>query len=224
MSSGHILRQFLQQFRATAFPKGQLIFGQNEVPVTAYAVQSGIVKVYNLTGDGKEMSIAYKLRDDIFPLGWLFSRQVRTLYFYEAHTDCVLYHIPKEAFSAALDAQPELSRALLEYLVSEQISDGLRFNALEQTQSRDKIIGMLQAFCLRYGMAVGDNAVRLDLQLRQQDIASLLGLTRETVALELRRLKNEGVVRYDHLVHIVRTDKLGRLLSDAYNPGVDIQP
>jgi len=223
MTSGHALKHFLQQFRTTTFAKGQLIFAQNEALEVAYAVKSGIVKVYNLTRDGKEMSIAYKLRCDIFPLGWLFSRQVRTLYFYEAHTDCILYSIPKTVFCAAIDTDHELTRNLLEYLVNEQISDGLRFNALEQTQSRDKIVCMLQAFCLRYGMVVGEHTVRLDLQLRQQDIASLLGLTRETVALELRRLKMEGVIRYDHLVHIIRTDKLNRLLSDAYNPGIDIQ-
>lgn len=188
----------------------------------AYSVKEGIVRVYNVSLDGEEKPISFKLRDDIFSLGWLFNRYNRSLYFYEAHTDCALYVLDREKFHHELTTNVDSANELISWLVSEQISDGMRFNALEQSISRQKIAHMLQTFCLRYGRDVRTDVVHIDLPLRQRDIANFLGITRETAALELKKLKDQGVVSYRNRFYIVHTDKLNSLLDDEYNPGISL--
>lgn len=215
---------FLDQFHTKTFQKGETILMQGEIPQHAFIVKEGIVKVFNITADGEEKSIAFKLKDDIFSLAWLFSKSDCVLYFYEAFTDCTLHIVTKEAFHELLDKKVGMAHRLIDYLLNEHLSNGLRFNALGESQSRDKIVHTLQTLCLRYGIDVRPHIVRIPIPFRQQDIANMLGLTRETTALELKKLKEEGVIKYKNCIYTVNTSKLDTLLNDDYNPGIHLRP
>jgi CRP-like cAMP-binding protein len=215
---------FLKNLSTTHVKKGELIFVQDEVPRQAYGIKEGVIKVYNLTANGEEKPIAFKLQGDIFSLGWLFNRVDRSLYFYEACTNCELYVINKTEFHRLLDEEPTIIRPLFNYLLNEHLSNGLSFNALEQSRSLQKIIYALQSLCLRYGEDVAPDVVHIKIPLRQQDIANMLGLTRETTALELKKLKDQGVLTYKRSYYTIKTAKLNALLDDEYNPGISLSP
>lgn len=216
------MQGFFGQFRTVRFAQGEQIFMQDEEPSRAYAVKEGIVKVYNLTSEGEEKPIAFKMRGDIFSLGWLFGRHQRMLYFYEAHTDCELHVLERPSFQRQLKEDPRVSAAIMNYLISEHLSDGFRFNALAQSHARQKIVHLLHTLCLRYGIEIKENVVQITVPLRQQDIANFLGITRETAALELKRLRTERVLTVKNRLYTIHTNALNQLLDDEYDPGLTL--
>jgi CRP-like cAMP-binding protein len=72
---------------------------------------------------------------------------------------------------------------------------------------------MLNILAKRFGKEnEGGDKSEIIVPLTQQDIANLLGLTRETVATELKKLKDKGYVYYDKWQFVVHTDKLSELM------------
>ena len=76
-----------------------------------------------------------------------------------------------------------------------RLSDALRhLNAAEKAKAEEKIMHTLYFLSLRFGHLDHDNdtAREIALPVTHQDIANLLGLTRETVTVELKNSKNKG--------------------------------
>ena len=73
---------------------------------------------------------------------------------------------------------------------------------------------MLSMLARRFGDGGNDtdDKTKITVPLTQQDIANLLGLTRETVATELKKLKDKGYVYYDKWQFVVYTDKIAELM------------
>ena len=73
----------------------------------------------------------------------------------------------------------------------------------------------LRYLCTRFGQPIVDGSVYMDLPLTQQDIANFIGLTRETTAIELKRLEKNTVISYDRRHFVVRMQKLNDLIAET---------
>ncbi len=70
---------------------------------------------------------------------------------------------------------------------------------------------------LSHGIRKTPQLVEISLNLTHQDFANLTGLTRETAATELNKLKHLGIISYGkHTPYQIRLDKLASLLNDQY--------
>jgi CRP-like cAMP-binding protein len=87
-------------------------------------------------------------------------------------------------------------------------------HALEQSKVRQKLLAMLQYLALRFGKPNVGSKHRINLRLTHQEIANLLGATRETTSTELGKLTKEGVVKIDNSQYLIDTDKAQRLLGE----------
>jgi DNA-binding XRE family transcriptional regulator len=59
--------------------------------------------------------------------------------------------------------------------------------------------------------------VQINLRLTQQDFANLVGITRETAATELNKLKKTGAIFYSPgIFYRVKIAKLAQLLNDQF--------
>lgn len=213
---------FLSKFRTVRFAKGDMIFVQGEVPKAAYIVKSGIVKSYNLTADGEEKVISLVGKNEIFPAPWVFSRTASSLYYHQAFTPCETIALPRDQCVQFLQHHPDVMRWLVHQFAGLHTSLMLRVNALAQSKASVKVVYLLQALCLQFGRDIRKDVVKIDVPLTQQDIANLLGLKRETTALQLKKLKDDGVITYARQGYVVKTDQLNDLLDEDYNPGIRI--
>lgn len=217
------LASYLSGLPTKRFKKGEQIYLQGIIPPHAFGVLKGLVCVYNLTPNGEHKYITFYTRHDIFPVCWLFSKADQTLYYYAAHTDCEVAIIDKETFHIDLMADPALMHELLQSQMTMYVQLMLRINGLEQPRAAIKILNMFQLLALRYGTVKSDHLVEINIPLTQQTIADFTGLTRETVTLELGRLKKEKVISNQHKTYHVRTDRLNDRMSDEFNPGIHIE-
>ena len=91
----------------------------------------------------------------------------------------------------------------------------MRLNALQHSRASDKLIYTLHYLALSHGKSISPDEVELTLDLTHQDFANLTGLTRETAATELNRLKSLGVISYaKHSPYRIKTRELNKVLND----------
>jgi CRP-like cAMP-binding protein len=209
------LRNFLKDYIAKSYRKGEIIIFQGEAPRTSYVIKSGVVKVYNLNSNGDEKPVGFHTEDEIFPTPWTFYKAPSALYYYEALTDLELYHVPRDEYVQFLKGDPIELYAQLEHLITDHLGSMMRLNALQHSRASDKLIYTLHYLALSHGRLISPQEVEIVLDLTHQDFANLTGLTRETAATELNKLKSIGVVSYGkRSLYRIKTKELNKALND----------
>jgi CRP/FNR family cyclic AMP-dependent transcriptional regulator len=218
------LHAFLERHPTQRFKKKEIIVFQGEAPRTAFVVKSGTVKTYNLSVSGDEKPVAFYQADSIFPAAWVYGKTSSAPYYYEAFTPEVeLYAIDRHEFVNFIKKRPELLYQELERLLTEQLGGSVRLNALQHSRARDKLIYTLHYLALSHGEADDHATIVLSLDLTHQDLANLTGLTRETAATELNKLKKQGVIDYGKQTpYQLNLGRLTSLLHDEFI--ADIEP
>jgi CRP/FNR family transcriptional regulator, cyclic AMP receptor protein len=218
------LHAFLDRHPLRTFKKGEIMIFQGEAPRSAYVVKSGTVKAYNLSVSGDEKPVAFYDADNVFPSTWVYGKASSAVYYYEAFTPQVeVYMVNREEFAAFIKKSPELLYQELERLLSDQLGGSLRLNALQHSRASDKLIYTLHYLAMTHGKPLGDGKIEITLDLTHQDFANLTGLTRETAATELNRLKKHAVIDYGkHIPYILDMRRLSQLQNDQFI--ADLEP
>lgn len=208
------LHDLLNAYSLRKFKKGQTLLFQGEVPRYAYVIKSGTVKTYNISPLGEEQVVSLSSEYDILPEAWFLGEASVAYYFYEAFTDCTVYAIPREELAKKVDAAPAFANHLLQRFMRLYVGASVHINALEQPRSRDKLVHLLHYLMMRFGKRAPHGEVMIDLRLTHQTLASMLGVTRETIATEIARLRREKVLNYKQQTYTINKDKLLQLRND----------
>lgn len=212
------MRVFLERHPFHSFKKREIIVFQGEAPRQAFIIKSGTVKAYNLSVSGDEKPVAFYQADSAFPAPWIYGKTASSTYYYEAFTPEVeVYTIDRHEFVDFIKKRPELLYQELQRLLADQLGGSMRLNALQNSRARDKLIYTLHYLALSHGKAAGQGNIELTLDVTHQDLANLTGLTRETVATELNKLKRQKVIDYGkHLPYQLDVSRLTQLLNDEF--------
>lgn len=213
-----LLDTFLSRYTLKTFKKGEIIIFQGEAPRSAYVVKSGVVKAYNLSISGDEKPVYFYAEHDMFPGAWVYANTPSAVYYYEAFTDeAQLYTVPREDYVSFVRSNPELLFTELQRSVKSHLASSMRLNALQHSRAGDKLIYTLHYLALSHGIRKSPQLFEITLDLTHQDFANLTGLTRETAATELNKLKHLGIISYGkHAPYQIRLDKLANMLNDQY--------
>ncbi|MHB1864726.1 MAG: Crp/Fnr family transcriptional regulator [Candidatus Saccharimonadales bacterium] len=209
---------FLKAYPHRIYKKGDVIIFQAEAPRYAYVIDGGIVKAYNLTLNGDEKPVAFYKAGDFFPSAWVLSKVASATFFYEAFTKSVsVYCVDRSQFVKYLKSHPDLVFRVLSRQVSEELSQSMHINALQQSRATDKLLYILHFLALSTGSIPDGNELKLTINVTHQDLANLTGLTRETAAVELNKLKKQGLLTYGPKTpYCLHLNKMKILASDQY--------
>ena len=196
-----------------AFAKRRTILFQGEVPRSVQFIESGIVKVYGITNSGDQRTITLLSAGDIFPMSWVFGKSNAAMYYYEAVTDCTVYSIDRAEYDRILETDSGVKNAIHHNYLSHYITATMHIYALEQSHAQDKLNYILQYLVARFGIEQPNGMHRIDLRLSHQDIAEMVGITRETTAVELHKFKKKGYIDYQKFTYSVDTGKLVRAMG-----------
>lgn len=212
------LHVFLDKYPKKDFRKGEIIIFQGEAPRTAYVVLEGVVKAYNLSMDGNEKPVAFYMPDTVFPGPWVYGKLASAIYYHEAFTPLVrLAVVPREDYVNFISSKPELLYMELERYLVDQLGKSIRLNALQHSRASDKLLYTLHYLALSHGETIAPHKIKINLELTHQDFANLTGLTRETAATELNKLKHSGVINYGKgKPYVLDLAKLMNILNDQY--------
>lgn len=212
------LKTFLDRQPTRKFKKGEIIIFQGEAPRHAFAVKHGTVKAYNLSVSGDEKPVAFYPADNVFPASWIYGKVPSAIYYYEAFTPEVeVYQIDRNKFVNFIRRSPDLLYQELERLLIDQLGGSMRLNALQHSRASDKLIYTLHYLALTQGKEVDKDNLEITLDLTHQDFANLTGLTRETAATELNKLKKQGIIDYGkHTPYRLNLKKLMQQVNDQF--------
>lgn len=209
-----VLNQVLSKGTTKSVAKGSIIYYQAEVPQSAALIKRGVVKVYNLSTDGEEQLATFHVAGEFFPSTWLFGQTASTIYFYETFTDCEICFIPRPELQQIIKKSAANLQYFMDVYVKNYTGMLLRVTALQQAKAHAKISYTLFYLAERYGKQLSPNVTKINIQLTHQQFASLVGLTRETTATEMKKLEKQGIVRYDNQVYKVNTRRLLDTIGD----------
>ncbi len=122
------------------------------------------------------------------------------------------YEIDKAAFLDFAYSDSETMKEIARSM-SQHYDDLLaRLSAVEQPTVREKLIQTLYHIAGRFSAEEVVNLHDIGLNLTQGDIASLIGSTRETAAVELKKLKDEGYIDYSRTELTINSARMNELL------------
>lgn len=183
--------------RATVrrIPDGAMLSARGAQADEWCGVAKGAVRVSSVSLSGKQITLTY-----VEPGTWvgdtaLFDGLPRT-HDAHAHGDTTLLVVKKADFHALLDAHIELYEALLR-LQCRRLR--LLYDVVEDLNTRPlaaRLAKQLLLLARSYGIAQGEE-IRIGLQLAQEDLAQLLGASRQRVNQELKGFERDGAVRVE---------------------------
>jgi CRP/FNR family cyclic AMP-dependent transcriptional regulator len=212
--SAQLRQAILDVARVRRLQDGELLAVRGAAAEEWCGVAAGAVRVSSVSLAGKQVSLTY-----VEPGAWfgdiaLFDGLPRT-HDANAHGATTLLVVRKRDFKALLAAHVELYDALLR-LNCRRLR--LMFDAIEDLNTRPlaaRLARQLLLLARSYGIAQGQE-IRIGLALAQEDLAQLLGASRQRVNQELKAFERAGAVRIEptRLVVLSR-DKLLALSEQA---------
>ena len=210
------LAAFAKDHPQRTYKKGEIILHAGQTPFSVFYIQKGFVKFYGLNDDGDEQLVGIDRPGDIFPIGWTLGKHDTAFYLHEALSPVTLSLLPRESFLKFLKEKPELSYELYTGLVDRYMALSSRINSMLQSGARYKLLFSLRYLATRYGKPYPLSPRKLvidDFAITHQMIANMIGLSRETVSIEMKKLARDGFITQRIRRLVVDLEKINQLLS-----------
>ncbi len=188
----HESRRLLEATTTQELKRDQLVFGAGDVPDYVYIVQTGRVRIYHLSPAGRVVALWFCIPDDIFGLTELYRGEHRQVCAQACERSHVL-RIARADFCLFLEQTPRAALAALDVVSMRLRGLGRVIEGLVESDVTERLTQLIQRLCLEYGRPVGDQ-ICIDLRLTHQDIADMIGATRQTVTSTLGELRRSGVL------------------------------
>ena len=187
------------------YKDGDLIVARGEPPESWIACAIGAVRVSSTSVSGKQITLTYVEPGIWFGDVSIFDGDRRTHDAY-AHGDSTILCVAKADFMKILALHAELYEALLR-LHARRIRQlyGL-VEDLNTLPLRARLAKQLVHLVRSYGVPNLENGaeMRISLQLAQEELAQLLGASRQRVNQELKAMERDGVLRIEQGGLVIR--------------------
>jgi len=198
----------LSTARIKHFPKGQIIVYEGDNPNDAFILKEGVVKLHDIDDQGNEKVLHLMKPPAILPLPFDDSARA-TPWFYTALIDCDMYVISKEELATQMQSDAQLAAWLMQWSGHETHELLLRLSSLGKTNTRDKLLAALRFLALRHAMVRRSGWRRVKFPVNHQLLADMIGVTRESTAINMKELQDSRLVRYPRLTMLeINCDRL----------------
>lgn len=192
MSASEKIVSFIKPFPRVVFRKGEFLLSPYVKPAGIFFLTSGIVRMCNSSKKGDEVIINVYKPISFFPLGWLLNDTENT-FFFEAVSLVRTSVVPKPTVRDFLEHEPGVTYDLLQRIVRGLDGYFLRVEGLMSGDARMRVVIQLVLQARRFGKKTREGDV---LEMTHQTLASLSGLSRETVTREIGKLQKQGKILY----------------------------
>ncbi len=188
-----------------SFARNALIFLEGDPGEGLFIIRQGRVKISKSSADGREQILHLLKEGDVFAEVVLFDQGV-----YPATAEAVeetrVWLLRNEEMEGLLQKHPKLAVKLLRLMGRRLRQAQLLIRDLALHDTCGRLAGLLLRFARREGEKTGKGII-LDLDLTRQELASMIGTSRETVARILSRFQKEGVLELDRQKIIIRDEQ-----------------
>ncbi len=162
---------------------------------TVFFVNGGRVKVSKVTRDGKELTLAYRAPGDIFGEACLIDAAPREE-MVEAMENSQVTELRREEIEKIAEQHPRIGYRLAKIVMQRRRDVE---NKIEQLLFKDvnaKLAELLLRLSVEFGVD-DERGTLVGIKITHQEMANLIGSTRETVSLTLSTFKRKGLIDTD---------------------------
>lgn len=175
------------------FKKGQVLLHEGEKSDKLFIVNSGQVKVSKFTLQGKEQILYILASGEFFGELHLFNADEANNFSVYAIQDTEICLLTKDDMDRIMEDNPAISIKLLKAVTkrlahTENLAQNLATNDAEA-----RIAQMILEFCRKFGMKKKEG-VLIELPITREEIASYVGVARETVSRKFSKLEELGLI------------------------------
>ena len=178
--------------RMRKLKRGEPIYLPSQSADGVILVASGRVKICHSTPEGKQAIIDFVDAGEVFGELALLDSQQRDEYA-ETAEKTTLIMIPKRELQALVRKYPRIVISVTKLIGLRRQKIERRLRNLLFRSNRERVIHLLIELAEKYGETTEDGVV-LKIRLSHQEMASVIGSTRETVTVILGQLQNENLV------------------------------
>jgi len=201
------LLEIVNKINHKEYSKGDVIFAEGNVANTLYFINEGKIKLYKYTKDGKEQILHILSEGDFFgelelikPSKYGFNSK--------AIVDAKICTLTKDEMKDIMMGNPEISIKVLE-TIGERLSKVENLVQNLATNDVDSRMAYLVIDLMeKYGEKEGDN-ISINLPLSREDMASFIGVTRETISRKLKKFEDENLIKIVGTKNIIILDEKG---------------
>jgi len=174
------------------FPRGTPIYLPADSADSVMLLAQGRVKIGSYTEDGKQTILAFIEPGELFGELSLLGTVEREEYA-EAVDKSTIILISNEVMQGLLAEIPAVSLGVTKLFGLRRQRIERRLKYLLFRSNRERLVHLLLELAEKYGLPSG-SVVELRIKLSHQDLASIIGSTRETVTVVLGELQSEGLL------------------------------
>ena len=193
LSAEKKVKQFFSRYPARNWPDKQIIIHAGDKPQGIYLLESGNIRQYTIDAKGNEITVNTFHSPVYIPMSWAFSPEP-CKYFFETVGPTALRCAPKEQVLKFVKDNPDVALDLLARLYSGMDGVLMRMVHLMSSSAHIRVIYELVVHAKRAHPKSKKNVL---LDLKEYQIGSYCGLTKETVSREFNKLKAKNLVSID---------------------------
>jgi len=181
------------QCRLRKFPKRSLVYSPHDPMDGVFLLATGRVKICTITEEGKQAILALIEPGELFGELAVLEPGVREDYA-EACEDSVVIRIAVEVIQQLMGDHPTVGVGITKLIGLRRRRLERRLRSLLFRSNRERLILALLDLAEQYGYPTADG-VRLRVKLSHQELANMIGATRESVTIVLGELQAEKLLR-----------------------------
>jgi CRP-like cAMP-binding protein len=206
--SPEVLRELESKSRMKRFRSGEPIYLPIEAADGVLLLLKGQVKIYSLTTEGKQSILTFIEPGELFGELALYQAGERGEHA-EATMNSEVVMMPADALRRIVEQDAKLAVGLTKLVGFRRRRIEQRLKYLLFHSNRERLAHLLVELAEDYGTVGPDGDITLSVKLSHQDLASLIGSTRESVTVILGQMQAEGILKLGRRKIVIRAiDKL----------------
>lgn len=188
------LETFYKQFTIRHYKKGEMLIRADDDPQGIFCLKKGYVRQYTISKNGFELSLHILKPISYFPMVWAVNG-TPNVYFFEALTPVEVGRAPRDELVNFIKDKPDVIFELLSELIEDYAESLKRIEHLVFSDAYRRVISVLLYIAKHFGEK-NKKGVIVHHRFTQQDIATLVGVARETASNEIVKLEKKGLILY----------------------------
>ncbi len=184
--------QLVEHAELYELARRQVIYLRGDPGDAIYFVHGGRVKCSKVTRDGKELTLAYRGAGECFGELEVFGHEPRDE-MAEAMKNAIITSIPAELMLALLERHPVMCRKFAVLIARRRRAMETKLEHLVFRDVPAKLAALLLELADDFGVP-HDEGTSISLKITHQEMANLIGSTRETVSLTLAQFRDTGAI------------------------------
>jgi CRP-like cAMP-binding protein len=187
------LKKIVDMTGNKVYKKGDILCHDGEKSDTLFIINEGAVKISKLTKDGKEQIIHIYTSGDFFGELSIFSDNEAYNFDVYAISDLKICTLTKQNMDEILLSNPTISLKLLQVISNRLTQTENLAQNLATNDAEIRIAYMILEFSEKYGV-ITDNGIQVKLPINREEMASYVGVTRETISRKLTIFEELGLI------------------------------